>query len=152
MTDQSISIPHNPCATCGACCRNYIVPVCGRDIWFISTRQRLSPEQFLVAFPQEDSAIDGFYLQAGSKPYGLALDKQGKFGRTQPCVFLMHLGEGNDRCGIYNDRPTVCRAYPMALWSDVVYQRKDSLCPPDSWPVKEVLRPSWRAALQRFHM
>ena len=22
---------HNPCATCGACCRSYIVPVCGYD-------------------------------------------------------------------------------------------------------------------------
>lgn len=143
---------HNPCATCGACCRNYIVPVCGYDVWLISTRQRLSPEQFLVAFPQEEEAIDGFYLEAGAKPYGLALDKQGKFGRTQPCVFLMRLGEGNDRCGIYDERPTVCRAYPMAMWSSVVYQRKDSLCPPDSWPMPQVMKPHWRASLQRFHM
>ena len=149
---NSSSIPHNPCATCGACCRNYIVPVCGYDVWLISTGQRLSPEQFLVAFPQEEAAIDAFYLQKGGKPYGLALDKQGKFGRTQPCVFLMRLGDGNDRCGIYMERPTVCRAYPMALWSGVVYQRKDSLCPPDSWPLREVVRPGWRAALQRFHM
>jgi Fe-S-cluster containining protein len=143
---------HNPCATCGACCRSYIVPLCGYDVWLISTRQRLAPEQFLVAFPQDETCPDGFVLSSEEPPYGLALDKQGKFQPQSSCVFLMHLAGGHTRCGIYNDRPVACRAYPMAIWSRTVFQRSDSLCPPDSWPKREVGRPHWRDALQSFHM
>ena len=54
----------NPCATCAQCCTSYIVSVCGYDVWRISTRQRLSPEQFLVAMPQDRRGKDGFLLNA----------------------------------------------------------------------------------------
>lgn len=144
--------PHNPCATCGACCRSYIVPVCGYDVWLLSTYQRLNPKQFLVAYPQEEVSIDGFRLDAESKPYGLALDKQGKFALDKPCIFLMHLGEGNDRCGVYDHRPVTCRAYPMALWDRTIFLRKDAMCPPRSWPLAQLQEPSWKVALRRFHM
>ncbi len=145
-------VPHNPCATCGACCRSYIVPVCGHDVWMICSRQRLSPEQFLVVYPQEEESIDGFRLDRESKPYGLALDKRGKFELDKPCVFLMDLGENNSRCGVYNQRPVTCAAYPMALWSTSIFLRKDAMCPPKSWPLDEVQKPAWKVALQRFHM
>lgn len=144
--------PHNPCATCGACCRSYVVPVCGYDIWLISTRQRLGPEQFVVTYPQEVGSIDGFMLDEESPPYGLALDKQGKFTPQKSCVFLVHLADGHDRCGIYEHRPITCHEYPMTLWRNTVYLRKDVLCPPGSWPMSEVKKPSWEAALRRFHM
>jgi Fe-S-cluster containining protein len=143
---------HQPCATCGACCRSYIVPVCGYDMWLINRRQHLSPEQYVVACPQPEQGFDGVLLESGGQPYGLALDKQGRFGIKQPCVFLLRLADGNVRCGIYADRPLVCQAYPMSMWSGVVFQGKQTLCPPDSWPVREPQRPRWRATLQRVHM
>ena len=39
-------MPHNSCASCGICCRSHIIPLSGYDVWRISTRQHLSPEQF----------------------------------------------------------------------------------------------------------
>ncbi len=140
---------HNPCATCGACCRSYIVPVCGYDVWLISTQQRLGPEQFLVPCPQEPPRADGFLLDLEDPPYGLALDKRGQFHPNQPCVFLMDLKGGNSRCGIYEHRPVVCQAYPMTAIGTVVAQFDDALCPPGSWPPAAVARPAWREAIAR---
>jgi Fe-S-cluster containining protein len=140
---------HNPCATCGACCRSYIVPVCGYDVWLISTRQRLGPEQFLVPCPQEPPRADGFLLDPEDPPYGLALDKRGRFHPNQPCVFLIDLKGGNSRCGIYEHRPVVCQAYPMTAIGTVVAQFDDALCPPGSWPPAAVRRPAWREAIGR---
>ena len=144
--------PHNPCATCGVCCRSYVVNLCGYDVWLISTRQRLSPEQFLVACPQAEPGADGIRLGSEGPTYGLALDKHGKFRANQACVFLLRLGGGNDRCGIYAHRPVVCQSYPMAIGNNAVFQRQDALCPPDSWPPRETARPAWRAALQRLRL
>jgi Fe-S-cluster containining protein len=141
-----------PCATCGACCRDYVVPVFGHDVWRISTGQRLSPEHFVVAYPQKAAALDGFLLEAGGVSFSLALDKRGPFKAGRSCVFLVELVGGHARCGIYAQRPVVCRAYPMTIWSGVVAQRPESLCPPDSWPLAAVLRPAWRSALQRLRL
>jgi Fe-S-cluster containining protein len=143
---------HNPCSTCGLCCRNYIVTVCGYDAWLICTRQRLNPEQFLVAVPQNPPGRDGFQLEPNGAPYGLMLDKAGPLKHTQPCVFLLQLGGGRDRCGIYAERPVVCQSYPMAFRHRHVVQRNNVLCPPDAWPEEEVRRPEWREAVQRQRM
>ena len=140
---------HNPCATCGDCCRSYIVPVCGYDVWLISTKQRMGPEQFLVPCPQEPARVDGFLLDREDPPYGLALDKRGQFYPGQPCVFLMDLKGGNSRCGIYEHRPVVCQAYPMTAAGTIVAQFTDALCPPGSWSPAAVARPAWRAAIDR---
>lgn len=142
----------NPCATCGACCRSYVVPVFGHDVWSIVSQQRLSPEQFLVVCPEKEPRPEAFLLEAEEQWFSLALDKKGVFALKKPCVFLMELPGNNDRCGIYADRPVVCQSYPMSLWSGVVTQRRNTLCPPDSWPLAQVMHPSWRTTLQRLCM
>lgn len=144
--------PASPCATCGKCCRSYVVPVCGHDVWRISRAQRLSPEQFLLPCPQERPEADGLRLESGGRTYGLALDKQGRLAKTQPCVFLVELPGGGGKCGIYPDRPVVCQTYPMSLWQGVVFERTKSQCPPGSWSKEAVKDPVWRERLQRLHM
>lgn len=142
----------NPCATCGRCCRSYVVPICGYDAWLISTRQHLAPEDFLVVYPQKRPGWDGFQLEPDGPRHSLALDKQGPFRPKQPCVFLIELGGGHARCGIYFHRPVVCQTYPMEVWDGVVVERADALCPPGSWPAAMVAQPAWRAAQQRLRM
>lgn len=143
---------HNPCATCGRCCRSYVVPVCGYDIWRISTTQRLSPASFLVACPQKEPTAEGFRLERDGPTFFLALDKQGRFAIKAPCVFLVQLAGGHERCGIYGHRPVVCQAYPMQLGDQGVGQRSEALCPPGAWPAETRAWPTWRAALQRQRM
>jgi Fe-S-cluster containining protein len=142
----------NPCATCGACCRSYVVPVCGYDVWRISQAQRLAPEQFVIAVAQPEPRTDGFRLEPAGPTYGLMLDKQGRLQANQSCVFLFHLAGGNDRCGIYPDRPVVCRSYPMVIAPRGVTFRDKPLCPPDSWPEAELRKRSWRHAVLRVNM
>lgn len=143
---------HSPCGTCGRCCHSYIVPVAGEDVWRISTAQRLSPAAFLVACPQKEPDVEGFRLAPEGPTYFLALDKQGRFGRHRPCVFLVRLAGGHERCGIYDHRPVVCHAYPMEPRDGGIRLRDNALCPPDSWPAAVVQRPSWRLAYKRQRM
>ena len=142
----------NPCSPCGKCCRSYIVPVSGYDIWRICRGQQLAPQNFLVAIPVEEQVTGLFQLQAGGANFALLLDKRGPFKRTQPCVFLMELGEGYSSCGIYADRPITCRTYPMVIWDRALSLGTNALCPPGAWAPREVARPSWRTHLQRAHL
>lgn len=121
-------------------------------MWRLSRRLRLAPEQFVLAHPQKEPSSDGFLLQADGPVLGLALDKQGRFRDTQPCVFLLELGGGQTRCGVYHDRPVVCQGYPMSLLAGKVRHREDALCPPESWPEPLADLDGWRAALQRLRM
>jgi Fe-S-cluster containining protein len=147
-----IEHPRNPCATCGACCRSYIVPLCGYDVWRISQAQRLPPEDFVVPISQDEPRADSFRLAADGPPTALMLDKQGRLKVNQPCVFLLHLAGDQDRCGIYPDRPVVCQAYPMVLAPRGVTLRDKPLCPPDSWSEEELGKRSWRLAVLRVTM
>lgn len=76
------------CTTCGACCRDIIVPVNTEEQVRLARRLGLSPEQFaeryLVTNDDDEPAIE-----------------------ARPCPFL----DGN-RCSVYEDRPEVCRGYP----------------------------------------
>lgn len=144
--------PYNPCSTCGLCCKSYIVPVYGYDIWLLSTRERLSPEQFLVAMPQADPGLDGFKLEPQAPTFGLALDKKGDFDPMNPCVFLLEFKEGHSRCGVYNHRPAVCGTYPVTIWENKLRLMEKRLCPPDAWPDSEVQRPHFRLANNRIYM
>jgi Fe-S-cluster containining protein len=145
-------LPHNPCHTCGACCRSYAVPVCGYDLWRISTYQRLRPQEYVVAARQKDVTPEGFRLEREGPTYFLVLDKQGKLVPNNPCIFLVRLGGNHDRCGIYTHRPVVCQVYPMTVRNQVILQREDALCPPNAWPEAMLQHPAWRAALQRQRM
>jgi Fe-S-cluster containining protein len=108
--------------------------------------------EFVVVYTEEEGRLDGFRLDGEAPLLGLGLDRHSGKGGEQPCVFLVRLGDGHDRCGVYEHRPDACRAYPMSMWNHVVFQRRDPLCPSGSWPVAEIVRPAWSDALARQHM
>jgi Fe-S-cluster containining protein len=152
MTAASAVIASNPCDTCGACCRSYVVPVFGHDLWQICTHQRLAPEQFVLIYPEKEARPEAFRLEAGGQRYSLALDKKGRFELKKSCIFLVELPGGHARCGVYDHRPVVCQGYPMSMWSRVVAQRSETLCPPDSWSLPQITNPRWVVALTRLAM
>lgn len=125
-----------------------MVPLCGRDIWQISRAQHLNPEDFVVAIPQPKSRYTTFKLNRDGFFYTLALAKKGEFEPKRACVFLVELAAGHSRCGIYLQRPVVCQSYPMGLFRDRVFLRKDNRCPPNSWPADDAQRPQWRSKIQ----
>lgn len=143
--------PH-PCASCGTCCRTYIVPVCGQDVWRLARHLHVDPADFLVAWREEEPGPDRFRVEPDGPPYTLVLDKRAWSREQSACVFLLRLPNGQDRCGVYDHRPAACRAYPMLLLREAVALRDDPLCPPGAWPPDEPRRPAWREALQRARM
>jgi Fe-S-cluster containining protein len=127
-----------------------VVSLLGYDVWRISRSLRLSPEHFVLAHDQPEPANDGFLLEPGGWPQGLALDKRGEFQPSAPCVFLVELGGGHARCGIYEHRPGVCRTYPMALRGVTRTIRDDRLCPPDAWTGDELKASRWQPDLRSY--
>jgi Fe-S-cluster containining protein len=127
-----------------------VVSLLGYDVWRISRRLRLSPELFVLAHDQVQPANDGFLLEPNGWPQGLALDKKGDFDPKQPCVFLLELGGGLARCGIYEHRPAVCRTYPMALRAGATVVREDALCPSGAWDEVAIADASWRRGLEGY--
>jgi Fe-S-cluster containining protein len=145
----------NPCATCGRCCREYVVPLSGHDVWRITRGQRLPTHEFVLAATQPSGDRDTFRLERGGEQLGLVLDKRGKFDLGASCVFLMELGGGQSRCGIYADRPLACQIYPtiMTRTRDLgvrVEQREGTICPPDSWSPEDFASSPWLEAHQRL--
>lgn len=152
-TIEVVKTSNPPCEDCGGkCCRNYIVPVTGHDVWRLNTHQRLSPESFLVAGHQQGEHSDGFVLEAGGRSQFMALDKKGDFNRYKPCVFLVELADGRARCGVYASRPTVCRVYPMTIHAGRIGLHEHLICSPNAWSAEEMSRPTWLATLKRTYM
>jgi Fe-S-cluster containining protein len=139
--------PADPCASCGACCHAYYVPLSGYDVWRISRALRIEPAEFVVAHSAHAAPEVGFQLCHDGDTYELALEKAGAFEPGQPCIFLEKRPDGTSRCGIYAERPAVCRCYPMkATPADVIAFRPGALCPSGAWPETEPAQPAWRAA------
>jgi Fe-S-cluster containining protein len=137
----------DPCATCGACCYLYYVPLSGYDVWHISRSLGLDPSDFVVAYPKPPEAKYTFRLCHDGDTYELALEKQGQFQIGEPCVFLDRRDDGTSRCGIYDARPAACRVYPMDITAEnAMAIRPRALCPSGAWSDSEPEQPAWRAS------
>jgi Fe-S-cluster containining protein len=115
------------CTTCnGACCREYVVHLSGRDAVTIARAQALAIEQFVEVVRQPSPAVGGFALGDESDVYALAL-------RRRPdgsCGFLIDLLDGSGRCGIYPQRPLTCAVFPLQLHHGSIDVRDDVICEP----------------------
>ncbi len=44
-----------------------------------------------------------------------------------------------DRCGIYEERPLVCRIYPAEISPFITLDPADKVCPPEMWEAGEII-------------
>jgi len=83
-----------------ACCRHADVTLAPYDVLRLQRRLRMSSEAFLqqhtVPFQLDADGVPGIKLRTGNDGACLLLD-------------------GDSGCTVYEDRPTVCRYYPVAL-------------------------------------
>jgi Fe-S-cluster containining protein len=122
------------CRSCeGRCCAAYRVPINGDDVWRIVQGQRLAPAVFVAREPEPHPTAESFLLRPGGGTFTLRLRYQYERRNERPCVFLMRLRDGVQRCGIYPHRPHACQTYPMQRTPDGVAPRADMMCPPGSW-------------------
>lgn len=143
----------SPCTTCTrGCCRRHTVNVGGYDAWAIARGLELSPLEFVVAVERDGPDAGGFLLAAGGPHHELALAKRPTGEAYEPCLFVLAMPDGSDRCGIYGLRPLVCRAYPAYTRSGLVGRRDDVLCPDEAWRDGALGAPGWYATLARHHV
>lgn len=138
------------CLSCeGRCCTTYIVPLNGNDVWRIVQAQRLAPGLFVQREPEEYAAPSNFLLRPNGPVYSIALRHQYDRRNERPCIFLMQLRDGVQRCGIYPHRPIACQTYPMQQQPIGVVPREDMLCPRGSWAGITQRPGEWRERLVR---
>jgi Fe-S-cluster containining protein len=120
----------SPCESCHAgCCRSFAVPVTGADILRIEESLGLSFWDFVCRWEDREGRIARnhaphfHFSDEPATPFVICLIHEASrfFPDTLRCRFLVE-GEPDDvrplgqaRCGIYDQRPSACRAFPAKL-------------------------------------
>lgn len=99
------------CTQCGNCCKVIQPNLTKADIKKLASRQQLSTQDFRAGFLREDEGAEGVVF------------------KVQPCPFLE-----NNRCSVYDNRPSDCRSYPHLHKRDFVFRMNQansnySICP-----------------------
>lgn len=115
----------NSCRFCTAkCCRGLAVVLTIPEAKRMVKETCLEPEDFLEFNTNIDSKLTPHYpllVQRAGKieEFFIILKRRQK----RDCIFL----QDDLRCGVYNERPAVCRLYPFELDGGDV--KKGALCP-----------------------
>lgn len=128
---------HFDCTMCGKCCHNLKLPMSMEEaiVW----AERGGTVQLLceaVPWPEEPASDN---LQAQSKRRRSFLAMSGNLP-TRIVVILAASFEGacphlkaDSSCGIYEERPRVCRIYPAEINPFVQLVPEGKACPPEAW-------------------
>lgn len=137
------------CASCsGHCCYDMIVRVNGYDAWRIAHAQRIPYPNFVMIGQDAEGTGYGFKLAGRPGMHSFYLRRS---EHSEACTFLVHISEETKRCGIYADRPTVCRVYPMHFHHGAVAMRDDVRCKPTDFTMAALDVGHWRSLLLDFH-
>ncbi|WP_044423076.1 YkgJ family cysteine cluster protein [Pseudomonas syringae group genomosp. 3] len=130
------------CNGCGVCCKGRLIPLTldetrhwlarGHDVAvlleaFDETTWPTEPQQFAHS-AQRAADVDSGSAQIKV----IAVFTANALGQC-PNLGL------DDRCGIYHDRPLVCRIYPMEINPFISMDPKNKACPPQVWEAEEVI-------------
>ncbi len=135
--NASLMTTHFECTMCGKCCHDLKLPLSVDEA--IAWLERGSQIQVLceaVPWPEEPAPDNlqaqhkrrrSFAAMSGELPVRVVMVVAGAY--TGPCP---HLGP-NLQCGIYEERPRVCRIYPAEINPFVAMAPDQKLCPPEAW-------------------
>jgi Fe-S-cluster containining protein len=125
------------CTQCGACCHDLRLPLTiGEAIaWLarggnvelmceaIPWQSEPDPDQLVAAHKRRRS----FPAASGALPIRVIVVLAARFEGGCPNL------QPDQRCGIYGERPLVCRIYPAEINPFIELQPAHKLCPPDAW-------------------
>jgi Fe-S-cluster containining protein len=127
---------HFGCTQCGKCCRDTKIPLTVAEAtkWL----NRGDEVQLLCEASPWSEALDSepraahfkrrsFAVMSGSMPTRVVVMLVANV--VGACPNLL----SNMRCGIYEDRPLVCRIYPAEINPFVALKRENKACPPEAW-------------------
>jgi Fe-S-cluster containining protein len=127
---------HFSCVGCGGCCRDVRIPLSVAEA--IDWVNRGHQVQLLCeASPWPPVADEGpkaahfkrrsFAAMSGSMPVRIAVMLAANLVGACPNLLA------DRRCGIYADRPLVCRIYPVEINPSVTLSPANKACPPEAW-------------------
>jgi len=136
------NVTHFSCVGCGVCCKGRLIPLTlaetkkwldrGHEVSVIleafdESNWPRPPQEFAHAVSRSvtvrsgDARIQGIAVFAGR-----ALEQ---------CPNL----RADNLCGIYEDRPLVCRIYPMEVNPFIPLDTSNKACPPQAWESDQIL-------------
>jgi Fe-S-cluster containining protein len=127
---------HFKCTQCGKCCRDTKIPLTVAEA--IKWLNRGHDVQLLCEASPWPAAMDGepralhfkrrsFAVMSGSMPTRVIVMLVANVVGACPNLLA------DSRCGIYDDRPLVCRIYPAEINPFVALKRESKACPPEAW-------------------
>jgi Fe-S-cluster containining protein len=127
---------HFGCTQCGKCCRDTKVPLTVAEA--IKWLNRGDDVQVLCEASPWPEALDGdpkaahfkrrsFAVMSGLMPARVVVMLVANVVGACPNLLF------NMRCGIYEDRPLVCRIYPAEINPFIALKRENKACPTEAW-------------------
>lgn len=125
------------CTMCGNCCHDLRLPLTVTEA--LAWLERGNEVQLLceaLPWPEEPAADNllaahkrrrSFAALSGSLPARIVVILTGAF--VGPCPNL----QADMRCGIYEERPFVCRIYPAEINPFIELEPASKGCPPEAW-------------------
>ncbi|QVE17165.1 MULTISPECIES: YkgJ family cysteine cluster protein [Pseudomonas] len=138
---QSNVIRYN-CVGCGICCKGRLVPLTLNEA-----------EQWLARGHDVAVILEAFNeltWPADSRQYAHSAGRSVAVNDAQSSIRVIAVFAGNaleqcpnlradNLCGIYEERPLVCRIYPMEINPFIEVSKDNKICPPESWESGDIL-------------
>lgn len=127
---------HFSCTQCGKCCRDAKIPLTVTEA--INWLNRGDQVQVLCEASPWPAALDLEPRAAHFKRRSFAVMS----GSVSTRIVVMLVADvvgacpnllSNMRCGIYEDRPLVCRIYPAEINPFIALKLENKACPPEAW-------------------
>jgi Fe-S-cluster containining protein len=130
------------CTQCGKCCRDMKIPLTvaeamdwlnrGHEVQVLCETSPWSAE-----LDREPRALHfkrrSFAAMSGSMPIRIVAMLVANVVGDCPNLLV------DKRCGIYKDRPLVCRIYPAEINPFIALKRDNKACPPEAWSQEQPL-------------
>jgi Fe-S-cluster containining protein len=125
------------CTQCGTCCHGLRLPLTITEAiaWLarggnvellceaIPWQSEPEPDQLVAAHKRRRS----FPAASGALPVRVIVVLAARFEDACPNL------QDDQRCGIYHERPLVCRIYPAEINPFIALQPAHKVCPPEAW-------------------
>jgi Fe-S-cluster containining protein len=127
---------HFACNSCGKCCQGHHIALT------LSEALRWASDGGALIVLVEAFLANGYGVPAAQRDHAQLRSLQVRCGDTDAYVAITfavynvgtcrYLTEDN-RCGIYERRPLVCRIYPIEINPHIQLRREFKDCPPETW-------------------
>ncbi|AHZ68734.1 hypothetical protein OU5_1655 [Pseudomonas mandelii JR-1] len=136
------------CVGCGICCKGRLIP-----LTLAEAQQWLNRGHDIAVILE---AFDESSWPHSSAKFAHAKGRSVSVicGKTQIQVIAVFAGKALEQCpnlradnlcGIYEERPLVCRIYPMEINPFIALRQDNKACPPQAWESDDILCTDGRA-------